>query len=112
MTLPEFLVKTPDGEILFAGHRISLYDVMYYHKAGCTAEMLHDQFPTLAPELIQKALVFARQNTAEVDAYVTNCGEKIEHLRATTPRVPDWAELRRRMDAMKVAGGQGVMFSS
>lgn len=101
MKLPEFLTEWPFGEIVLTGHRIGLYHVMYYHKEGYTAEMLHERFPTLSLDLIENVLAFARDNQAEVDAYVTRCQEEIDHLRATTPRVLDWDKLRERFEAMK-----------
>ncbi len=106
MKPPEFLTEWPFGEIVLTGHRIGLFDVMYFHKDGYTAEMLHEQFPTLSVDLIEKVLAFARENQAEVNAYVTRCQEEIDHQLATTPRVLDWEKLRERFEAMKRSEGK------
>src|SRR5262249_20050242 len=106
MKLPDFLTEWLFGEIVLTGHRIGLYDLMYFHKGGSTAEMLHEQFPTLSLDLIEKVLKFAQENQAEVDAYVTRCQEQIDYQRATTPRVLDWGKLRERFEAMKRAEGK------
>lgn len=103
MKLPDFLTEWPFGEIVLTGHRIGLYHVMFYHKDGDTAEMLHERFPSLPLDLIEKVLAFARANQAEVDAYVTRCQEEIDRQRATTPRVLDWEKLREKFEAMKRA---------
>ena len=103
MKLPDFLTEWPFGEIVLTGHRIGLYHVMFYHKDGFTTEMLHERFPSLPLDLIEKVLAFARANQAEVDAYVTRCQEEIDRQRATTPRVLDWEKLREQFEAMKRA---------
>src|SRR5438067_7249331 len=104
MNLPDFLTETEPGEIRLTGHRIGLYHLVVYHNAGFSPERLHEQFPTLPPELIRKALAFYEANRAEVDAYVARCQEEIDRQRASTPRRFDWEELRRRMEAMKQPG--------
>jgi uncharacterized protein (DUF433 family) len=104
MNLPDFLTEAPFGEILVTGHRIGLYHVVFYFNQGYSPERLHEQFPTLSPELIAQILRFYEQNRAEVDAYMARCQQEIDHQRATTPRVLDWAELRRRMESMGPAG--------
>jgi uncharacterized protein (DUF433 family) len=103
MSLPDFLTEVPYGEIRLTGHRIGLYHVVSYYQDGYTAEMLHDQFPTLSLELIRKVLGFYEQNKAEVDAYVAVEGAEIDHQSAVAPRV-DWAELERRFVAMQRTG--------
>lgn len=104
MKLPEFLMERPDGEIVLTGHSIGLYEVMLYHRDGHTAEVLHELFPSLPLDLIERVLAFARKNQAEVDAYVdrrrAECDRQYaEHVAAG--RVLDWDELRKRFEAMK-----------
>jgi uncharacterized protein (DUF433 family) len=106
MKLPEFLTEWPDGEIVLTGHRIGLYHVMIFRRDGYTAEMLHELFPTLPLDLIEKVLAFARENQAEIDAYVDRCQAEIDHLRATTPRLLDWEKMRERFEALKRAEKQ------
>jgi uncharacterized protein (DUF433 family) len=101
MQLPDFLTEHAYGAIRLTGHRIGLEHVMYYYHQGCSPEMLVEQYPTLSLELVQKVIAFYEQNREEVDAYVADCESKAEQLRATTPSVIDWAELRRRFEAMR-----------
>lgn len=100
MSLPAFLTEVPYGEIRLTGHRIGLYHVLSSYKDGYTAEMLHDQFPTLSPDLIRQVLDFYEQNRAEVDAYVAVEREEIDRQADVAPRV-DWAELDRRFQALQ-----------
>jgi hypothetical protein len=39
MTLPEFLVQTPDGEARLASHRIGLLHLVHYSNEGFSAEI-------------------------------------------------------------------------
>lgn len=95
MILPDFLTEWPYGEIVITGHRIGLYHVVKYYNAGYSAEMLHEQFPTLSPTLIEQVLQYYHANRAEVDAYVARCQEEIDRQRAAGKHV-DVAALRKR----------------
>jgi uncharacterized protein (DUF433 family) len=95
MKLPDFLTEWPFGEIVLTGHRIGLYHVIWYRNAGHTAQMLHQEFPSLPLDLIEKVLVFAQENQKEVDAYVSRCQEEIDEQRRTGLHV-DLEELKRR----------------
>lgn len=106
MKLPDLLTEWPFGEIVLTNHRIGLYHVMIYHRDGYTAEMLHELFPTLPLDLLEKVLAFARDNSTEVDAYVDRCQAEIDHLRATTPRLLDREKMREQFETMKRAGKQ------
>jgi uncharacterized protein (DUF433 family) len=87
----------PYNDIRLTGHRIGLYHVIYYHREqGYDAAQLHEEFPTLSVELLNKVLEFYRQNREEVDAYVRYCQEEIDRQRATGKHI-DIEELRRRM---------------
>jgi uncharacterized protein (DUF433 family) len=103
VSLPDFLTEVPYGEIRLTGHRIGLYHVVSGYQEGYTAEMLHDQFPTLSPELIRKVLEFYEQNKGEVDAYVAVERAEIDHQCAVGPRM-SWEELDRRFEAMQRTG--------
>src|SRR4051812_8115094 len=104
MNLPDFLTERPFGNIVLTGHRIGLYHVMKRHKEGMTVEQIHDWYPTLEPELIQKVLDFYADNQADVDAYVAAVQAELDRQDAAAPRV-DYDELRRRAAQRKGAGG-------
>jgi uncharacterized protein (DUF433 family) len=104
MKLPDFLREVEYGEILLTGSRIGLYHVISDYKDGMSAEQLHEEFPTLSLELINRVLAFYGENRAEVDAYVAEEQAAIDRLRATTPRHIDWDALRRKFDEQQKAG--------
>src|SRR5262245_57354135 len=70
MKLPDFLIDHPDGEIRVTGSRIGLYHIIADYKDGQTPQMLHEQFPHLPLDVIQRVIAFYHDNQAEVDAYV------------------------------------------
>jgi uncharacterized protein (DUF433 family) len=98
MQLPSFLTEWPYGEIMITGHRIGLYHVIFYHKLGQSAAMLHETYPTLSVKLLEDILRFYELNREEVDAYVAREQAAIDHLRANGKHI-DWTELQRRWDA-------------
>jgi uncharacterized protein (DUF433 family) len=99
MNLPDFLTEVPFGEIRLTGHRIGLFHIIHDYNAGYSPERLHEEFPTLPLELINKVLAFYRENKAEVDAYVARCLEEMERNRREGIRV-DIEDLKRRARAM------------
>jgi uncharacterized protein (DUF433 family) len=104
MNLPEFLSEAPYGEILLAGHRIGLYHVIASYREGYSVERLHEQYPTLSVDLIQKVVDFYHANQADVEAYMKACQKDIDGQRAAAPRVIDWEELKRRFAALAGEG--------
>lgn len=103
MNLPDFLVEWPFGEIMVKGHRIGLFDIVAFRKMGYSAEQLHEQFPSLTREVIDKVLAFHDGNRAEVDAYAKRCQDEIDAQRAAAPRKVSYDELRRRYEEKKRA---------
>jgi uncharacterized protein (DUF433 family) len=100
MNLPGFLTQDADGYIHLSGHRIGLDDVIYYFKEGYSPEKLLEQFPSLSLRLIEDVISFYLKNRESMDSYVAECRAEIERQRASSPRVLDWEELQRRMEAM------------
>ena len=82
MTLPDFLIQGPKGEIRLMGHRIDLYLIVLFYNEGHTSEMLQNEYPTLPLDLIHKVLAFYFENQAEVDAYVAEVESTIKELEA------------------------------
>jgi uncharacterized protein (DUF433 family) len=99
MNLPEFLVEWPYGEIVLAGHRIGPYSVVARYQEGFSPERLHERYPTLSPELIDKVLAFYEANRDEVDAYVARYRADLEEQSRVAPKV-DLEKLKQRMRAM------------
>jgi uncharacterized protein (DUF433 family) len=101
MTLPDFLVDHPDGEIRVTGHRIGLFHIVRYYNEGYSPEMLSEQFPTLSLALIHKVIAFYLENRAGVDDYVAKYEAELEQQRAVAPKGPSLAELRRRLESLR-----------
>lgn len=95
MQLPEFLTEVPFGAIRLTGHRIGLFDVVYDRKRGYSPEQLHEEFPSLPLELINKVLAFYEANRVEVDAYMARCDEEMERNYREGKKI-DIEELKRR----------------
>jgi uncharacterized protein (DUF433 family) len=98
MTLPDFLTRGPKGEIRLTGHRIDLYLIVLLHDEGHTSEMLHNEYPTLPLDLIDKVLAFYFENKAEMDAYVADVESKIEQHRANYQPGPGILRMRKLME--------------
>src|SRR5262245_30323291 len=94
MNLPPFLWER-DGEIRLKGHRISLDDVLKYHRRGLSPERIQERLPSLSLEQVCNVLAFSRDNQAEVDAYLARCDARRAELEKTVPSV-DGELLRRR----------------
>jgi uncharacterized protein (DUF433 family) len=98
MKLPDFLTEGAYGEVRLTGHRIGLDHVIEDYNSGYSPERLHEEFPTLPLDLIQKVLAFYEANREEVDAYMARGREESErHRRAAKPI--DVEELMRRAEA-------------
>lgn len=98
MTLPDFLIDHPDGEIRFVGSRISLELVARSFRAGYSAEMILDSYPTLSLLNIYRAIVFYLENRNEVDVLIDDVDRLTGEFEAKhKPRI-DIAELRRRLE--------------
>jgi uncharacterized protein (DUF433 family) len=103
MDLPDFLVEASLGEIRLINSRIGLFHVVDHHNHGYSALEIHEQFPSLPLDLIEKVVRYYESHRSEVDAYMTRCYAEVEDRYARTPKI-DFAELRHRKDAMDRAG--------
>lgn len=99
MTLPDFLTQDSDGFIHIVGHRIGLEHLVHYYNQGDSPEALACEYPTLSLSLIHRVIAFYLDNRDEIDRYVARNQMEIDRQRATTPKGPTLAELRRRFAA-------------
>jgi magnesium chelatase family protein len=111
--LPEFhrrsleVLRQPleNGTVTIArSMRSTCFPARFMLVAAMNVEQIHDWYPTLEPELIQKVLDFYHANQAEVDGYVAFVRAELERQEAAAPRV-DYDELRRRAEQRKRATG-------
>jgi uncharacterized protein (DUF433 family) len=105
MTLPDFLTRTPEGEIRLTGHRIGLFHLVHYYNEGHSPEMLLCQYPTLSLALIHKTIAFYLENQAEVDAEIATIRDELSRQHTENPRRIDVQELRSRLEQIKHARG-------
>src|SRR6266403_373117 len=103
MTLPDFLVQAPDGEIRLNGHRIGLLHLVHYYNEGFSPEMLAGQYPTLPLALVHKVIAFYLENQAEVNDYVGSCRAELARQRASDPHPLDLESLRQRLETLQGA---------
>jgi uncharacterized protein (DUF433 family) len=95
MKLPAFLHERHPGEIAMTGHRIGLYSIVRDYTADMSASELHDEFPTLPVELIEKVIGFYLANKAEVDEYMVDNQAKVDRQEAAGRHI-DLNKLRQR----------------
>ena len=96
MELPDFLNRSPDGEIVLAGHRIGLYHLVQYYNEGESAEMLASRYPTLPLALVHKVIAFYLDHQPEVDAYIGTCVAALDQQRGDARRL-ELSALRERL---------------
>src|SRR5262245_39441947 len=97
MDLPDFLTRWPNGEIVLTGHRIGLYSVIDRYQQGCTPDEIHNEFPTLVPDLIRDVIAFRESHPAEVDAYVAQYRADLDRQEAASEPSPAALRVRRRV---------------
>ena len=108
MNLPDFLTQWPCNNIVLTGHRIGLYHVLTAYLVGMNVEQIHEEYPTLEPDLIQKVIDFYHANQAEVDAYLAETQAELDRQYQqylASPRRINMDELRRRYEEKKRGGG-------
>jgi uncharacterized protein (DUF433 family) len=98
MKLPEFLTRGSMGEIRVTGHRVDLYLLVERYKQGYTAEMLHNEYPTLPLELIQDLIAFCVNNEAYVDEYMADVQARIDDAHARYQPGPGILRLRKQAE--------------
>jgi len=86
MTLPDFLMQAPDGEIRLTGHRIGLFHIIYYYNEGFAPEMLVCQYPTLPLALVHKVIAWYLENQDEADRYLAACAAEMTRQRAANAK--------------------------
>jgi uncharacterized protein (DUF433 family) len=104
MDLPHFLTRWPNGEIVLTGHRIGLYSIIDRYQRGQTPEQIHDEFPTLEPDVIRSAIAFREAHQAEVDAYVAEYRADLDRQEATSEPSPAVLRIRHRIAERTTAG--------
>jgi uncharacterized protein (DUF433 family) len=94
MNLPDFLTRGSKGEIRLTGHRIDLYLIVWSYQDGFTAEMIHEEYPTLPLPLIYKVLASYLENQADGDAYVAEVEAEIARREAEYTPGPGLLRIR------------------
>jgi uncharacterized protein (DUF433 family) len=97
MQLPDFLMQYTADAIRLTGHRIGLEHVIPLYNEGYSAEMLHEEYPSLPLALIHKVIAFYLENRMEVDEYLQRSEETAAQHEAAHPPSP---ALLRARDAL------------
>jgi uncharacterized protein (DUF433 family) len=97
MELPEFLTEQPKGEIVVTGHRIGLYSIIDRHQSGSSVDEIHEEFPSLETDLIQKVIDFGQSHRAEVDAYVAEYRAELDRQEAESEPSEALLRVRRKI---------------
>ncbi len=97
LSSPGVLEEDDCGQVYLTGHRITLYDIVYYYNEGYSAEMLAGQFPTLPLAHVHKVIAFYLENASAVDRYVAREVETLDKQHASAPPGVTLEELRRRL---------------
>lgn len=103
MTLPDFLTQGEYDEIRLTGHRIGLMHVIDLYNDGYSPEQVHEEFPTLALELINQVLAFYQANRADVDAYLAQCHEEMDRNYANYRPGPGMQRVRQLLALLERA---------
>jgi uncharacterized protein (DUF433 family) len=101
--LPEFLTRNQYGEIRLTGHRVGLLHIVDRYNEGCSAEAIVCEYPTLTLASVHKVIAFYLENQGDVDAYIAATRAEIERQAAQPSHGPNMVELRKRLEAMRVA---------
>jgi uncharacterized protein (DUF433 family) len=97
LSSPGVLEEDAWGQVYLTGHRITLYDIVYFYNKGYSAEMLAAHFPTLSLAHVHKVIAFYLENASAVDHYVAREVETMAKQRAEAKPGPTLSELRRRL---------------
>jgi uncharacterized protein (DUF433 family) len=97
LELPEFLTEWPNGEIVLAGHRIGLYSIIDRHQGGSSVAVIHEEFPSLETDLIQRVIDFGESHRAQVDAYVAEYQAELDRQEAASESNAALLRVRRLM---------------
>jgi uncharacterized protein (DUF433 family) len=110
--LPDFLEQRGGDEIYLKGHRVTLENLCFYYREGYTAEMLHEQFPTVSLLEIHKVIVFYLENREVTDDYLAKCqaarDANFEQWQTTQQTSPAASELRRRLQVRQNTAGDNL----
>ena len=102
MDLPDFLARSPDGNIVVPGRRITLYDIVCDFNEGQSPEAISQNYAPMPLATVYKVIGFYLDHRAEVDAYVQGIRDELDRLRATGNHQTA-AEVRARIEARSAA---------
>jgi len=106
MDFPDFLVHQPDDEIVLAGHRITIVNVLDCYNDGDSVEMIAAKFPTVALATLHKVVAFYLENRDKIDAYLKQYHIDLDRARASGSFTPTTQELRQRLATKRAAEGR------
>lgn len=102
-SLPEFLIRLPEGVIRVAGTRVSLDSVIRAFQDGATPEEIRLDFPSLDLARVYSVLAYYLTRRETIDAYLLAQRGFVEMTRQELQarHSPFLAELRRHVAARR-----------
>lgn len=97
--LPPLLERCGDGSVGIRGHRVSLHLFLDRLFAGDSSQQIHERFPSLPWETVDRLVSFARENESRLRAYYDREEAIYNLLSEIGPHGPTREELRTRWEA-------------
>ena len=92
-----------DGAFVVLGHRVSVHLILQAWSDGLTLSAIHDRFPTIATNIIERLSMFAAEQPIAVARWLVAEELAAERQCTEVNRGPSLEELRRRL-ATRTAG--------
>ena len=96
-TLDTPLRQDAGGTIRVTGSRITIDILIARYWQGDTFEDIHEGFPSVSVEAIQKIINWYLANRSEVDEYIRKRDEEAETLRREIESQPGYIALREKL---------------
>jgi len=98
----DFTQKAPlnqdsEGTVRLSGSRVTFDTLVAAFKRGCTAEQIHDSFPSLSLAQIYGAIAWYLNHQADADDYLREREHEAQAIRQEIESQPEQAAFRETM---------------
>ena len=91
------LTQNADGTIRVKGSRVTISSLVAKYLQGDTVDDIHEGFPSVPPEAIEKIINWYLANRTEVDEYIRKQDEEAEIIRREIESQPANIALREKL---------------
>ena len=91
------LTQDDNGTIRVKGSRITIDTLVAAYLQGDTVGDIHEGFPSVSPEKIEKIISWYLANRSELDEYIRQRDEEAEILRREIESEPGYIALREKL---------------